>query len=605
MSSPRVGTRLAASSLLLALVIAACASPGPKAPPGGIPTGDYSYLKARLAFEAEKALKEHKLASIAIAVVDGSETVFAQAFGFADVDRASPAERNTVYRQGSITKLLTGIAIMQLVEQGKIDLDAPVKTYLPDFSIAPPPQALDFESSWKLEDITVRSVLTHHSGLPGDRYEGLLSRTPYRHDEVLGYLKDESAAAPVGLIHAYSNLGYGLLGQLIEKVSGQPYAKYVKKHILAPSGMRDADFERTRPIKARLAQPHKQRHTVELPEIGNLSAGGLYASLDEMASFARMLLAKGMGDGGEVIPAARLEEMWQRQNEKVALDFSLEQGLTFIRDFPHVEGAAFSVGHNGATAYQRSTLSLLPDEGLAVVVLTNSYEGGPAIGELAELALAIALETKTGKKAAGAPASASESKNVDEDTAQKLVGAWDTPLGAMFVTQKGKDVMAKALGQTFELRATERDTLRLYLKVLGFVPFLPDELARLELRTDVVDGRDVLVVAGAHGDMLFGTRLKPEALGDAWKARAGHYEYVSLDEDPLFPKVELAEIDGFLCFRATVKDAPGQLMVLALHQEDDNRAVVAGLGRNRGNLLRVLENGDIAFAGYRLRKKAG
>ncbi len=197
-------------------------------------------------FEALAAsfVKEHRLPGAAVGVVAGGELIWSAGVGFADLAAGRRPEASTLYRIASITKTFTGTAIMQLRAGGRLQLDDPVVTFLPELAAARKPGAI--------ENVTIRRLLSHESGLrsepPGTdwstpRYDGDIERT-------LAHVEEISAVIPPNRQWKYSNLGYQLLGEIIARVSGTPYADYVNKKILQPLGMSSTSFE---PLPKRLA----------------------------------------------------------------------------------------------------------------------------------------------------------------------------------------------------------------------------------------------------------------------------------------------------------------------------------------------------------------
>jgi CubicO group peptidase (beta-lactamase class C family) len=159
-------------------------------------------------------MDKYDLPSVAVALIDDQEVVYKQAYGLANLETKKPATLDTVYKLGSITKLFTGIEIMRMYEEGLIDLDAPITDFIPEFSINS-----RFSSS---EPITIRSILAHRSGLP--RNDTLLEWYWESQPDVLkaqtDSLADAYQAFPVGYRYKYSNIGYNILGRLIEVIRG-------------------------------------------------------------------------------------------------------------------------------------------------------------------------------------------------------------------------------------------------------------------------------------------------------------------------------------------------------------------------------------------------
>ena len=172
---------------------------------------------------------KHKGPGAVVVVVTSDATVFAEGYGFADIEAKKPFTADaTLVRPGSISKLFTGIAVMQLVDAGKLDLDRDVNGYI-DFAIPTPAGGVA---------VTLRRLLTHRAGFE-EHLKGLFSRD--REPEPLGRWLAKNLPQrlfPKGDVPAYSNYGVALAGYIVERVSGEPYAAYVQRHILDPLGMR-------------------------------------------------------------------------------------------------------------------------------------------------------------------------------------------------------------------------------------------------------------------------------------------------------------------------------------------------------------------------------
>jgi CubicO group peptidase (beta-lactamase class C family) len=177
---------------------------------------------------------------LSILITLGGEVLYSQGFGIADGPNGMPAEPDTVYMWGSLAKPVTATAVMQLVDQGLVDLDAPVSDYLDYFPAE--------------YGITVRQLLSHSAGLgespafllPHIRLDGQTLPDP---DKVVrGYLEDFSGPMfEPGSASSYSNAGFLTLGQIVAEISGQPYIEYIQEHILAPLGMQNTDFTYSNP----------------------------------------------------------------------------------------------------------------------------------------------------------------------------------------------------------------------------------------------------------------------------------------------------------------------------------------------------------------------
>ena len=155
----------------------------------------------------EKEIKDKNIVGLSIARVDDQSIIWKEGFGFADQNKNVKAGPETVYRAGSISKLFNAMAVMKLVEAGKMDIDRPLATYLPEFKIKS-----RFGST---DGITPRTIMTHHSGLPSDLWDGHYGEHPMPFTQIVHAIKDEYVAYPPNMIMGYSNLAVLLLGQMI------------------------------------------------------------------------------------------------------------------------------------------------------------------------------------------------------------------------------------------------------------------------------------------------------------------------------------------------------------------------------------------------------
>ena len=248
---------------------------------------------------------QRKGAGAVVVVVTRDAEVFAKGYGLADIAGRKPFTADaTLVRPGSISKLFAGIAVMQLVDAGRLDLDRDVNDYL-DFAIPLPDGGVP---------VTLRRLLTHRAGFE-EHFKGLFSRR--REPEPLGrWLADNLPRRlfPNGDVEAYSNYGVALAGYVVERVSGEPFASYVQRHILDPLGMRHSTFRQPLPddLAPLMAQGYRAANQPPLgffETIAASPAGGLSATAADMGRFIRALLNGGELDGARILPTARLDQM--------------------------------------------------------------------------------------------------------------------------------------------------------------------------------------------------------------------------------------------------------------------------------------------------------
>ena len=173
------------------LLLSGCAGTPPR--PTNIASGDYVPAKQYLSAVIKQDMAKHDVKGLSIALIDDQKVVWVEGFGYADVANQVPATADTVYRIGSISKVLTATEIMRLAEQGKVDLDKAVTAYVPEFSIQN-----RFADS---KPITLRALLAHHSGLPSDVLKGMWVDHPVSLTEYIMALHEESLASPPQLLY--------------------------------------------------------------------------------------------------------------------------------------------------------------------------------------------------------------------------------------------------------------------------------------------------------------------------------------------------------------------------------------------------------------------
>lgn len=591
---------------LIALFICgltACAS-APKRPSGGIPQNDMRYLKERMTWEIESILKKNDIASISIAVVDSESTVWEDGFGFADQENGIPATAHTVYRVGAISKLFTSIATMQLAESGQVDVDAPLADYLPDFTIHPFPKDEHNTSTQKTKEITLRSILTHRSGIPADHLERLFSDEPIDYRDYVRLLKDEFAVSSPDSFYQYSNLAMSLLGHMVEEVSNEDFATHVHKSILEPTGMSSSSFLLTDSIEAQLAKAYAYGSEQKQFRLSPMPAGALYSSAHDLARFIQMCFRGGEGEHGRVLNKETLDEMWRSQAYRNASHFDHQMGLGWhIEDRP---GLGRIVGHSGSMMNFKSTILLLPRHKLGVVVLTNSREGAYPIQQISHKALSLLLETKTGVRVPSPDGRARLLNSFSPKEMRSFHGHVQTGMGVFYLEQEDDYLVGHSPGKTIELRPTANKTFSMHYRIFDMFSFQPPSWAKSEYHFVQQGETTILVSRKFRQDRLFGHQFRPALIPKVWKDRLGDYELVNAQKSSMtFQNFSLENFKGSLVLVYERLRGPGR-MGLALDPLTETHAIVLGSSRGGGQTLRVepYEDGEeLIFGGLRLRKR--
>jgi CubicO group peptidase (beta-lactamase class C family) len=311
-------------------------------------------------------MRELHIPGASLAVVEGGKIIHLRGFGAAYPDGKAPAPR-TPFFIGSLTKSMTALAVMQLVEEGRIYLDAPVRRYLPWFRVA------DLQASAK---ITVRELLNQTSGLPessGRIQLANFDNAPGATERQARALAGLKISRTVGSGFEYSNANYNLLGLIIEAASGETYADYLRRRLFVPLDMRHSGT----PGPEGMAAGHRYWFSVPfavegLPvPYGSLPSGQLVSCSEDMAHYLIALLNGGRYGGAQILSQEGIDELLHGVAEDVQMGMSFgKYGMGwFIDEIGHA-GIAW---HTGIVPDFFSYMAILPQSKKGIVLLSNAY----------------------------------------------------------------------------------------------------------------------------------------------------------------------------------------------------------------------------------------
>ncbi len=588
----RRSVEMSVTSVLLILFVLVLAM-------GGCAGGDdaspvrYTNTITQMTAFIESSMKQNNVTGLSIALVDGQDVVWARGFGFADKENNIPAAADTIYEIASVSKTFAATAIMRLVGEGRIDIDKPLTTYLPGFSINQ-----RFPASGP---ITIRSILTHHSGIPDDLFNGSWSEgQPFDYDAwLLDYLKNEYTSAPVNSVFSYSNSAFALLHQVINAVALGGFKTYTNG-LFDMMGMTGTSYDLDARInRNKLSEAYSDG--VKLPMLyANLStAGSIRSSISDMAKYIKMINVGGMAQGGRVVSEASLGEMFTRQNGNSPLDFNQEIGLSWYWNRPADYYWGKSVEHEGASPWFHAQIQILRDHQLGVIVLSNTPTAD--VTGIAEGTLVYALREKKGIVPPLDPVPAYSPPDLSWTQAQlqALAGTYVAGTSGMNFSTITVDAMTGALrvqGQSdlWIPRGTG------YFSLPGTGP----EARNIQYRFRTVEGRSVISYFAGGREFAFAERYEQGNLPAAWTARQGAYAAVNINPgSTLWPGKNTMTVevgaDGLLRLKGTLR---GDIPIKPL---SDTLAFVGGIGRNRGESVRVVTGAgeeQIEFWGFRYRR---
>jgi CubicO group peptidase (beta-lactamase class C family) len=379
-------------------------------------------------------MDEHAIpGAVAVVVMDG-EVLVSRAYGHIDLDRETAVDvEQTRFDIGSVTKLFTATAVMQQVEEGRIDLDADVDRYLTAVEV---PRT-------RPEPVTMRHLLTHTAGFADRHFVRMVAGDP----EDVRPLGESLAGnlppriRPPGQVHQYSNHGMALAGHVVEGVAGRDFDQYLRERILEPLGMRSTTFGTPPGVAAQDAVGHESlvgpSAAVEPWYLALRPAGGLWSTGTDMARFMLAHLGGGEHGGNRILRAETVEEMHR----------------TLFRPHPEVSGVAHGfferaaegrrvIQHGGGWIGFGSLLALVPEEGAGIFVAFNHGQGVPAGVVVVEgfLDRYFPVQAADGEaRAAAGDASYAGTyrwNRVDRDTFMRLISTLQT---ASLRVEEGRD----------------------------------------------------------------------------------------------------------------------------------------------------------------------
>ncbi|MFC3052854.1 serine hydrolase [Kordiimonas pumila] len=404
-------------------------------------------------FKKVQDIIEHEAADkglpmLSIVLVDENGIVWSGGVGADAKNPSLQADNDTTYRIGSVSKLFTDIAVMHYVEKGLLDLDVPVTTYLPDFKPHNPYGT----------PITLRMLMSHSSGLVRETPVG-----SYFDPEAPSLAETVQSLNGTTLVYApktkvqYSNAGIAVVGRVLEKVAGKPFAEVLETNLLQPLGMKDSAFVPSAHVRKSLPEAYMinyqgTRSIAPTFELGIAPAGCMYATMGDLALFMKALIDKGQGVNGRFIEEDTLDQMWSPQGDvKSARDRSF--GIGFM--LSELDGEK-SVSHGGAIYGFATQMKVLPNKKIGVAISTNMDMANGIVNRIADYALRALMAQKEGKPL---PVY-TYTKPVSDDMVAKVAGLYKNQDESIRIYRLFKDLYIERVNDlSLRLRATDNHAI--------------------------------------------------------------------------------------------------------------------------------------------------
>ena len=567
---------------------------------------DSHYLATAEKTELYETIKDEmqakNITGLSIVVADSKSILWSEGFGLADKKKNKPFNNETISNIGSVSKLITATTIMRLVEAGKIDLDAPVSTYIPEFA------PRERKTTW--EPITVRMLLNHQSGLESDGFYDFFLGYEQYDDLSHSYRKAVDAVNQCGVVQepytlfSYCNLGFSLLGCIIERTHGSDFQTAVKELVLDPIGMNSSSFILEDAPKDKLATGYTSGRPVTVPYIRDMPAGSLNASANDMGLFLQNVLSTYHNDEG-LLQRETLLGMFEPSNAEVQNDLDFRTGLTWwIVDLEDLPGE-YVLGHGGDLPPFHALLSVLPERDLAVFVMVNSATGVGSFSltdiltKTVRTFASIKGQAPIKKAIAQSPVIA-----VPESAKINLPGYYASASGLAEIKLKGDKLKIYAFNNWFDLNTHEDGTMTLGMKLLGIIPLNLPIFEEVSISTERVNNTQSINLR-LQG-ILISPCIKIENvdIDQAWLNRSGKYAPINSEVMPQYTgfKIGLDKKSGFLCLYLESSDGWSKF---PLQTEGPTKARLMGMGRGLGGSVIIEENASgetLRFLNFELSK---
>ncbi len=567
-----------------------------------------SAAKNRIDSLYTKYAESLKKGGIAIAIVDTSGIIYSQGYGFADQEANIPVTTNTIFGIGSITKSFTAISILQLQKQGKLDVNASVKKYIPELTIK------NYNGSEN--PLYVHRLLAHTSGLQGEVLNGFFCDSPPPQAYIIDELNKQFCAAEDNYQFAYSNAGYGLLGETIQRLSKLSYADYLEKNIFNPLGMNSSFMHRSDPRHKDAAKTYVNGKMYVDPFIRDEAAGMIRSNADDMAKYVIALLNSARGSDNSSFDAEMIRQMSMNHHDNLTLARISSEYWGWGLYANKLESSKDSteatwVGHAGDTFGYHASMGFIPEQGIGVIILMNSANVPAARSTLSLMNEYLKANSKSTFKVKHPSKLNVKNRFADAEYNESIKGVYFMGEVPMKMDSKlrliGKQGGAKIVFQRIHPDST---MYTVKAKLLGFIGFkIKGQLFHFE----VTNGKTYLkgINEKTASEEYISVNQKPRDIPKTWEQAFGDYtlasEFFSCKDCPElnFDKLEsvkLEEKDGFLFFQmkfSNSKESANKYMIPL----DDSRAISTGIGRGTGDSFILLPNGNLYFSGFEFKKK--
>ena len=543
----------------------------------------------------EKMCKKSKIVGANVALFSSKGIIYNYNYGFANKEKGIKSHNDSLYMIGSNTKVLTALGILKLQEEGKLSLGDDIRKHIPEFQV---------KSHFEYDKITIENLLMHRSGLVSDLFHLILDRTRDYH-EVIEELKETYLTAEPGKMFSYSNVGYTVLGIIIERVSGMSYTEYMQKEIARPMGIQvyflsnEADRN---PYASKVSLCYDKKGKAVDDMLSTLLPAGsnTYMSINDFIKFGQLFLNKDNG----LLKRETLEFM-ETLNLEDPIDkevYNVGYGLIH-KQYDLGEKVGKVLGHGGNTTCHHSIFNYIPSLDVGVVVMTNSQRG---IGLSAMAGMTVLVEYLKNKGITIEEASI-QYQHVNCEN-EHFSGRYATGLGVMDIRLNQKnELVTKVSKIPIQLCPCKDGYFQcMPVKAIHKLPVFKRSIQGMRLKSGTYWGEDILLFeqTGKYHKTkgIIGCRYEQTEITNNFRAACGNYQVVNERFKDLKCRCLLKVEEDVLILEIEALNAKinGCLKVI-----DENLAIIQGFGRLTRETVELKKKDDeyyLTFSGIVFKK---
>lgn len=519
--------------------------------------------------EVHKLCKKGKAVGLNVALFDSKGIIYNYNYGFANKKAGIQSSNDSLYMIGSNTKVMTALGILKLWEEGKLSLEDDIKKHIPEFKV---------QSYFEYDKITIENLLMHRSGLVSDLFHLILDETRDFH-ETISELGETYLTAEPGKMFSYSNVGYTVLGIVIERVSGLSYVEYIQEEIAKPLGIQVYFLQKEedrKPFAEQVALCYDRKGKEVEDDLKTMLPAGsnTYMSLNDFVKFGQMFLKK-----DSILLKKETLEFMETLNVENPLDKELSSvGYGLIHNqYDMGEQVGAVLGHGGNTTCHHSFFNYIPTLDMGVVVMTNCQR---SIGLYSTVAMTVLVEYLKEKGITVEEVSTKHEHVACDDVS--LIGQYATGFGVMDIQQNDNNkLVTKITNIPMQLSYCKDGYYQcMPIKTLHKLPIFKRAIEGIRLKSVTYQGEEVLLCEqiGKYykTKAIAGCRYERTDIPDYVREACGNYKVVNEKFQNMKCKCQLMIEDDVLILRIAALNVT---LNSCLKVVGENLAISQGFGR--------------------------